>query len=355
MEVTAAEIAAKTGGTLEGLSSIVISGVSDLRSATESDATFISNAAYARLWEGSRAGVAVVSRDLKVGGHDPTTRALIRVDNADLAMIVLLEHFAPPALDVARGVHPTAVIETNNLDTSGISVGPHAWIGANCRIGHGVVIHSGARIYPGVTIGSATIVHANVVVRENCEIGSRVIVHAGAVIGTEGFGYRPSSDRTSLVRIPHLGNVVLEDDVEVGSCTCIDRGTFGSTRIGAGTKIDNHCQIGHNVKIGRSTVIAGLSGIAGSCTIGDWVRIGAGTGIADHRSVGSGAQLAARTALIHDVPAGETWGGMPAREIKVEMRHILALQRLSPLARNLIRLVETERKSANPSLESLEP
>ncbi|MSQ91074.1 MAG: UDP-3-O-(3-hydroxymyristoyl)glucosamine N-acyltransferase [Phycisphaerales bacterium] len=349
MQVTASEIATRTGGALDGLGSIVICGVSDLRGAVETDATFISNASYANLWSECRAGVALVSRGLTVPGHDPSKRALIRVDDADIAMIALLEHFAPPPVAPPRGVHPTAVVESGELDE--ISVGPLAWIGANCHIGRRVVIHSGARIYPGVSIGDETVIHSNVVVRENCEIGCRVILHAGAVIGTEGFGYRPAPDRQGLLRIPHLGTVVLEDDVEIGSCTCVDRGTFGATRIGAGTKIDNHCQIGHNVKIGRSTVIAGLSGIAGSCVIGDWVRIGAGTGIADHRTVGSGAQLAARTALINDVPAGETWGGMPAREIKTEMRHILALQKLSPLSRDIIRLVNAMKKDKDSSVD----
>ncbi len=349
MQLTAQEIALKTGGTLEGPGAIAICGVSDLRGASASDATFISGAAYASLWQESHARVALVSRGIEVPGHDSTSRALVRVDNADIAMITLLELFSPEPQRPAVGVHAAAVVESPLGFPSEVFIGPFAWIGANCHIGRNVVIHSGARIYAGVTIGDDTTIHANAVIRENCVIGKRVILHAGSVIGTEGFGYRPAPDGKSLLRIPHLGNVVLEDGVEIGSCTCIDRGTFGSTRIGAGTKIDNHCQVGHNVQFGRNTVMAGLSGVAGSSTIGDWVRIGAGTGIADHRTVGSGAQLAARTALINDVPAGETWGGMPAREIRTEMRHLLALQKLSPIARDLMRMVDANKSAKSRS------
>jgi len=352
MKLTAQEIATKVGGELDGPSGIVVHGLGDLRGSKDSDATFISDANYARLWKDCKAQVALVSRGVEVPDHNAKKRALIHVDRAEVAMISLLEHFSPPPESPPKGIHPTAVVETTTLSKDHICIGALVWIGKDCVLGKNVVIHSGARIYPGVTIGDDAIIHANAVIRERCELGKRVIVHAGAVIGTEGFGYRPCPNGNGLLRIPHIGNVVLEDDVEIGSCTCIDRGTFGSTRIGVGTKIDNHCQIGHNVQIGRSTVMAGLSGIAGSSTVGDWVRIGAGSGIADHRTVGTGAQLAARTALMNDVPAGEVWGGMPAREIKIEMRHILALQKLSPLTRDLMRLVDETKKNKEAAKES---
>jgi UDP-3-O-[3-hydroxymyristoyl] glucosamine N-acyltransferase len=183
------------------------------------------------------------------------------------------------------------------------------------------------------------------VVRERSIVGRGVTINAGAIIGSDGFGYRPAPDGKGLVRIPHIGHVVLEDGVEIGANTCIDRGTFSATVIGMGTKLDNMCQIGHNVRIGRATVMAGLSGVAGSVQIGSGVRIGAGSGIADHRHIGDGAQLAARTALMNDVPAGETWGGMPAQEAKIALREILALRKLAGIAGELSRLAASARKA----------
>lgn len=347
MTITAEEIAQRIGGTLDGPGSHCVSGCSDMGSAAEGDITFIGDERYARQWEECQAKVAVVTRGIEVPGHDAATRTLIRVENADLAIIAMLEHFVPPAELPPVGVHSSAVIEAGATVAEDARIGPFVWIGSGSSIGAGVILHAGVRIYPRVKVGDESVLHANVVLREGCIVGRKVILHAGAVIGSDGFGYRPSADGSELVRIPHLGHVVLEDGVEIGSCTCVDRGTFGATRVGAGTKIDNLCQVGHNVRIGKHTVMAALSGAAGSVKIGNWVRIGAATGIADHRTVGDGAQLAARTALINDVPAGETWGGMPAREIRTEMRHVLALQKLSPLAKDLARLVEAS-KSGKP-------
>ncbi|MSR29047.1 MAG: UDP-3-O-(3-hydroxymyristoyl)glucosamine N-acyltransferase [Phycisphaerales bacterium] len=346
MDFTAEQLAQCIGGTLDGPGSTLITGCNDMRSASGSDVTFIGNERYARKWGACQAMVAVVTQGIEVPGHDPVTRTLIRVDNADLAIITLLTQFVQPEELPEVGVHSSAVVEASATVGIDARIGALVFIGKGASIGARVVLHPGARIYPGVTIGEGTVIHANAVVRERCVIGRNVIIHAGAVIGTDGFGYRPAPDGKSLVHIPHLGHVVLEDSVEIGSCTCVDRGTFGATRICAGTKLDNLCQVGHNVRIGSNTVMAALSGVAGSSTIGSWCRIGAASGIADHRTVGDGAQLAARTGLINDVPPGETWGGMPAREIRTEMRHMLALQKLSPLARDLARLVEAAKAGA---------
>jgi UDP-3-O-[3-hydroxymyristoyl] glucosamine N-acyltransferase len=343
MEFTAQEIARAVGGTLEGPGSVAVHGASDMRSANEHDITFIGDERYARQWGECRARVALVSRGIEVPNHDPKSRTLIRVESADLAIIAMLEALAPEEPPAPAGIHPSAVVECGAEVDPSVSIGPFVWIGAKAKIGARVTLHAGVRIYPGASVGEDSVLHANAVVRERCVVGRRAVLHAGSVIGTDGFGYRPAADGSGLVRIPHLGHVVLEDGVEIGSCSCVDRGTFGATRIGAGTKIDNLCQVGHNVRIGSNTVMAALSGVAGSSTIGNWCRIGAGSGIADHRAIGDGAQLAARTALMHDVPAGETWGGMPAREIRTEMRHVLALQKLSLIAKDLGRLVEASK------------
>jgi UDP-3-O-[3-hydroxymyristoyl] glucosamine N-acyltransferase len=345
MELSVTEIAERTGGTVEGVAALTVRGLATLDAATDADATLISDAKVAQSWAACRARVAVVSAGIEVPGHDSASRALVRVPDAYHAMITLLAAFAPPPDVPATGVHASACIDPSASVAEGCRIGPHVSVGAGTTIGRGCTLHAGARIYGSVTMGEGCTVHSNAVVRERSVLGRGVTVNAGAIVGSDGFGYRPAPDGKGLVRIPHIGHVVLEDGVEIGANTCIDRGTFGATVIGMGTKLDNLCQIGHNVRIGRATVMAGLSGVAGSARIGSGVRIGAGSGIADHRHVGDGAQLAARTALMNDVPAGETWGGMPAQEAKLAMREILALRKLAGIAGELSRMASAARKA----------
>jgi UDP-3-O-[3-hydroxymyristoyl] glucosamine N-acyltransferase len=207
-------------------------------------------------------------------------------------------------------------------------------------VGPRAAIHPNAVLYPDAQVGEASIVHAGAVVRERCVVGRRCIVGPNAVIGGDGFGYRPSADGRSVLRIPHLGNAVLEDDVEIGSGTMVDRGKFGATRIGAGTKIDNLCQIGHNVQIGRLCMISGHTGIAGSTVVGDGAQMGGGVGIAPHMRIGAGARIAARAAVMCEIPAGETWGGYPAQEIRLALREEAALRRLADSAKPLLKLLK---------------
>jgi UDP-3-O-[3-hydroxymyristoyl] glucosamine N-acyltransferase len=201
-------------------------------------------------------------------------------------------------------------------------------------------------IGPGVTIGADTVLHANLsimadsvigadcrlypgaVIRERCEIGDRVVIHCNAVIGSDGFGYTASSDGSGLMRIPHIGGVKIESDVEIGAGTCIDRGKFAQTVVGAGTKIDNLCQIAHNCRIGRCCLLAGRVALAGSVTLGDGVRLGGGVGVRDQVTIGAGASLAAYAAVMHDVPAGAVWGGYPAQDTKTALREIAAIRKL---------------------------
>jgi UDP-3-O-[3-hydroxymyristoyl] glucosamine N-acyltransferase len=345
MELSVTEIAERTGGTVEGNASLRVRGLSTVDAAADGDATLISDAKVAQGWAACGARVALVSAGIDVPGHDGALRALVRVTDAYHAMIKLLAAFAPAPDVPAVGIHASACIDPAARIGEGCRIGPHVSVGAGTTVGAGCTLHAGARIYGSVTMGDGCTVHSNAVVRERTVLGRGVTINAGAIIGSDGFGYRPAPDGKGLVRIPHIGHVVLEDGVEIGANTCIDRGTFGATVIGMGTKLDNMCQIGHNVRIGRATVMAGLSGVAGSVRIGSGVRIGAGSGIADHRHVGDGAQLAARTALMNDVPAGETWGGMPAQEAKLAMREILALRKLAGIAGELSRLAASARKA----------
>lgn len=342
---TAAKLASIVGGELIGRGDLVIRGVNSIDEAADGEITFIADAPHAQRWAASRASAAVISAGLEVTGHDPQRRALIRVPCAELAMALLLDLFAPPPALPPVGVHPTAWVEAGAVIGPGARIGPHVSIGAGSAVGREAIVHAGARIDAQVRIGARTVIHASCVIRERCVIGDRVILHPGVVIGADGFGYRPSADGSGIVKIPQIGTVVIEDDVELGAGTCIDRAKFGATVIGAGTKIDNLCQIGHNARIGRCCLIAGLTGIAGSVVIEDGVVIAGAVGVADHVRIGRGARIGAFSGVIRDIPAGHTVLGYPADESTAALRQWAAIRKLPDLLREPSRRPALGRRS----------
>ena len=341
-EATAAEIASLVGGELDGPADLRIVGLESVELAREGELTFIADAAWAAAWPRSKASAVLVSRAVELppreAGLEPA--AVIRVADADAAMIAVLERFAPPVERPAPGIHPTAVVSPNAEVDPTATVGPQCCVAADCKVGPRAVLVAGVRLYRGVVVGEDSVLHASVTVRERCVVGRRVILHCGVAVGTDGFGYRPSPDGRGLAKVPHIGNVVIEDDVEIGANTCIDRGKFGATVIGAGTKIDNLCQIAHNCVIGRSCAISGLVGLAGTVTIGDGTRIGGAAGIADHIKIGRGVTIAARAGVMNDIPDGETWAGVPAQERTQAIREAIAIRRLPELSRKLRDMLE---------------
>ena len=342
---TAAELASLVGGRLEGCGSAPVRGMNTMHEATAEEATFIVDERYAARWAESRAAVAILDESVPCEIGDASRRALVRVKHAELALAAALEAFAPKPDVPAEGVHAGATIDPSAKIGKGVRVGTQVFVGRDASIGDGCTLHPGAKVFAQATLGEGCTIHANAVIRERCRLGRGVVVNACAVIGSDGFGYRPAADGRSMVRIPHLGNVVLEDGVEIGANTCIDRAKFGSTVVGAGSKIDNLCQIAHNCRIGRMTVIAGLTGLAGSVQVGDGVQIGGNCGIADHRSIGNGARLAAKSGVMEDVPEGATWGGYPAQDIRAELRLVAAVRKLPEWSRKLRRLIEDHGKA----------
>ena len=332
--------ATATAVDLTAIRALVVTGLDTVDRARAGDLTFVGNGKFAKLVPTTKALAVVVSADVELPAEGAPCPVL-RVKSADHAMMVILDRFAPTENLPPVGIDPTARVH------------PEARIDPSARIGAGVVVARGASIgadttlFPGVsiyeyaTIGAHCVLHANVVIRERCVVGNRVILASGVAIGTDGFGYRPSADGRGIAKIPHIGNVVVEDDVEIGANTCVDRGKFGATRVGAGTKIDNLCQIGHNVEIGRCVVMSGLTGVAGSTRIGDGCRIGGGCGIADHLVIGRGVNLAARSGLMTDIPDGETWGGFPAQELRSALREVALIRKLPEWHRQLKHLLET--------------
>jgi UDP-3-O-[3-hydroxymyristoyl] glucosamine N-acyltransferase len=308
------EINSVLQGTLIGNTTETITGPEQLEMASNDQISFIGHKKYLKFWGSSKACAAIINQEFELEPGE--NRALIKVKNADLAMAQLLEMFVPDPPIFDEEIHPTAVIHPT------ANIGLKTRIGAGCYIGAGTIIGNEVTLYPNTTIldqtkiGDHTVIWSGTVVRERCIVGHHCIIHPNATIGADGFGFRPSADGRGLVKIPHIGNVVLGNYVEVGSSTCIDRAKFSSTIIGDGTKLDNLVQIGHNSKTGRSCLMAGSSGLAGSVTIGDGVIIGGGVCVSDHVTVGNGVLIGGMSGVINDVEDGKKVLGYPAIEAR---------------------------------------
>lgn len=256
--------------------------------------------------------------------------AVLLVRDADLALVTVLG-MIEGACALPRpgpGVHPSTVVHpTARIDPTAI-IGPECTIGPDAMIGAQVLIKERCSIGPSCVIGDDSVLHPGVVLYAHTHVGRRVIVHANAVLGADGFGYRFDPAKGGLAKIPHVGNVVIGDDVEIGANTCIDRAKFGSTRIGDGTKIDNLVQIGHGCQVGRSVIICGQVGLAGSVSVGDGAMLGGQAGVADQRSIGVGAMVAAQSGVESDLPPKSRVIGSPAEDMKVSIGKLHMLNKL---------------------------
>lgn len=341
MPITAADVATQTGGRLIGDPSVVVRGIAPLDRAGPEELSFLAHARYASWFATSRAGVVLISPLLEAAKGLTPTR--IVVDKPVEALLPLLARFhrSEPR---ASGVHPTAVIAPSARVGAGVTIDPYAVVGENVSVGDGTWIGAGVSVGVGSVIGRNVRVFPNAVVYPYTELGDRVVLHAGAQVGREGFGFVPRPD--GVVRIPHIGRCVLEHDVEIGANSCVDRGSVDDTVIGAGTKIDNLVQIGHNVRIGRFCFVASQAGVAGSARIEDGVQVGGQAGIGGHLTVGAKATVAARAGVIGDMPGDQVWSGYPARAHKEQMRTYAAMTRLVRMIRPLERLLARDASSA---------
>jgi len=299
-----------------------ISAVLPLREAGKEDLSFCAHPRYREDLRKTKAGIVLVSKPFLNDVPEGTLAWVVQDPYAVLAD--LLELFLPPIpppseRDPTAWIHPKAVI---GKDTSigPFSVVEEAKIGERCRIGSHVYIGH------GVEIGNDTVLYPGVKIMPFCKIGSRVTLHPGVVIGSDGFGFVPV--KGDLRKIPQIGNVIIEDEVEIGANTTIDRATMGSTRIRRGVKLDNLIQIGHNVEIGEFTVIAAQTGIAGSTRIGPYCRIGGQVGIAGHLSIGAKVEIAAKTGVMRDIPDGERVAGIPHQKFHRWLKLVAILEKL---------------------------
>ncbi len=327
-QYTARSLADVIGARLDGLPDVVCTGCSSIADAVCGDVTFMNNAKYSKEWETSNASIGIVQDGIEVPNHDGNTRALLWVDNVEGAIAKVLSLFAGE-LDVPeKGIHASAVISTTATIGEDVRIGPFVEVAQGAVIEDGVSIHSYVRIGNHATIGSGTLLFSGVVIGQDCVVGANCMLHGNVVIGTDGFGYCPSEDQSHLVKIPHIGNVIIGDNVEIGANSCVDRGKFAATKIGSGTKIDNLVQIGHNCSIGQNCAISATAALAGSVQVGNWVQIGGNVGIIPHCVIGDGAKIGAKSGVMHDIPAGEEWLGIPACQVRDALRQWSSTRKL---------------------------
>lgn len=323
---TVEEITSLVNGEQIGSCNHKINAPEQIENAQKGNITFIGNSKYAKLWENSNASVAIVYESIKIIPAEG--KAFIKVKNADLAMAILLEAFEPESPYFETDIHPTAVIDKSVKLGKGCKIGANTYVGKNVIIGDNVILYPNVAVFDETIIGNETIIWSGTVIRERTKIGSHCIFHTNVSIGADGFGYRPSNDGRGLVKIKHIGNVVIGNAVEIGANSCVDRGKFSSTILGDGCKIDNLVQIGHNSILGRSCIMAGNSGLAGSVTLGDGVIIGGSASIKDHVTIHSGAKVGAGSGVISDVEAGKSVVGYPACDAREKMKQWVALRKL---------------------------
>lgn len=324
------ELAERTGARVEGVADdLEISGAAGLDRAGEGEVTFLANPRYTPRVNTTSASAIFLSEDAQTDKQI----AILRVKDPYLAYTRALRIFHPEA-DLEPFIHPSAVIDSTARLAQRVAIGANSVIGRNVFIGDDVHIHPNVTIYDDVTIGRGSVIHSGVAVRERTVIGERVIIHNNSVIGCDGFGYAKDEEKHWL-KIPQTGRVVIEDDVEIGAATTIDRASVGESRIGRGSKLDNLVQVGHSCTIGEDTLLCAQVGLAGSSHIGSRVILAGQAGVAGHLTIGDDVVLTAKSATSHDIPAGKIISGIPAFDNRDWLRSTAAFRRLGEMQRTL--------------------
>jgi UDP-3-O-[3-hydroxymyristoyl] glucosamine N-acyltransferase len=342
--MTLREIADLLEGEIDGSGSVDIIRVAKIEEAGEGDITFIANPKYAKHIGATAASCVIVSRDFSPPSDSAHLPVLIRVSDPYVAFMKILQEFHPTAPPLPEGIHPSAVIGKDVRLGAGVRIGAHVVIGTGTHIGDRAIIGHGVVLGDGVTIGDGTILYHNVTVYYGCRIGARVIIHAGTVVGSDGFGFAPRPDGT-FEKIPQMGIVVVEDDVEIGSNCSLDRATMGETRVRRGAKLDNLIQVAHNVVIGENTVIAAQSGISGSTKIGANVMIAGQVGLTGHLEIADRTKLGAQSGIHRSITKpGQTYFGTPAYPHREAFRMQGAATQLPDLLVTVRELTQTVRQ-----------
>ena len=331
MQFSAAQIAPLIDGRIEGNASVSVSGFGKIETAKEGELAFLANPKYESYAYSTEASILLVSDEFTP--RQPLSPTLIRVKDPYAALAQLMQLVEQQQASHPKGISPTAQIAED------VELGEDVYVGAYAVLEQGVKVGRGGRIYPhayvgkGGTIGEGATIYPHVTLYHNVQIGARCIIHAGAVIGADGFGFAPQSD--GYHKIPQLGNVILEEDVEIGANTCIDRAVMGSTIIRRGVKLDNLVQIAHNCSVDEHTVMASQVGLAGSSQIGKWCKFGGQVGIGGHITIGDRVEMGGQTGVISNIPEGSILMGSPGMPLREAMRNFVIQPKLPDMYRRL--------------------
>jgi UDP-3-O-[3-hydroxymyristoyl] glucosamine N-acyltransferase len=333
MEITLKELAGIVGGDVSGDGSIMIHGVAGIKEAAAGDITFLASPRYEKFMNTTQASAVIAPPGTPSHG-----KPLVLSEKPYLSFVKAVEFFVPDKNNYPRVVHSTAVIDDSAVLGSEVGIGACAIIEAGAKIGDGTIVLAGTYIGRDTEIGQDCLVYPNVTIREDVKVGDRVIIHSGAVIGSDGFGFAKNGDEYR--KIPQIGNVVIEDDVEIGANVTIDRATTGTTHIGKGTKVDNLVQIAHNVVIRENCILVAQVGIGGTTEIGKGATLAGQAGAVGHIKIGDGAVVAAQAGVTKSVPANTMVSGYPAREHNQAKKIYASFQKLPDLIKRVADLAE---------------
>lgn len=342
MKFSAEQIAGLLEGEVVGNPLSEVSTLAKIEEGTPGALSFLANPKYEEYIYSTDSSICIVNKTFEPAHQLPEKLTLIKVEDAYACFAKLLELYDTMTKQEPRIESPSYIDETASVG-EGLYLGAFAYIGKNCKIGNNVEIHPNANIGPNVVIGDRTVIYSGATIYRDCVIGKNCTIHSGAVIGADGFGFAPN-EKGEFQRIPQIGNVILEDNVDIGANTTVDRATMGSTVLRKGAKLDNLVQIGHNVEIGMNTAMAAQVGIAGSCKVGDNVLIGGQVGLAGHLKVGNRVKIAAQSGVPSDVKDDTTVMGSPAFDSKEYKKAYMGFRRL-PMILERLKNLEDQMKT----------
>ena len=343
---TLAELAALCGAALEGDGSIEVTGPAALSEAGPDHVSFLAHPRYVDQLGTTRAAAVLVAEDVQIEREGLN---LLRHPDPDSAFNLVVLAFRPQAEVAEVGIHPTAVVDPRARVAEDVSVGPLCTVGADAVVGPNVVLHPGVHLGSGVHVGRGSVIHSGVVLYPGVTVGEDCTLHAGAVLGSDGFGFKPSDG--GWLKVPQCGTVEVGDNVEIGANCAIDRGRFGATRIGSGTKLDNLVHVAHNVQVGENALLIAQVGVAGSSKVGKNAILAGQVGLSGHLEVGDGARVGPASAIFKDIPAGEDWFGSPAEPRTSALRRMARQRRLGDMIERL-RKLESRLGAAEAGAES---